>query len=81
MDSAEVDAMEEAENYKVEKIKRHYTKNGLLLFVVGWKGFDSKGDTEEPASNINHDPKFHSYVTRCKKAHQHKSLCECSKCK
>ena len=40
-----------------------------------------QGDTEEPASNINHDPKFHSYVTRCKKAHQHKSLCECSKCK
>ena len=65
-------------SYEILKIKRHYTKRGQVLFVVQWKGFGVGGDTEEPASNICSDPKFHNYVSRV--ATRYKGLCECEKC-
>ena len=48
----------EDEEYKINKIiKGRYTKNGVIEYLVDWKGFPKEARSYEPFENLNHRAK------------------------
>lgn len=57
------DGLEESE-FEVEQILKHKFKRGKLLYLIRWKGFESKWDTWEPKENLTCPDKILAYTKK-----------------